>query len=60
MSQQANAIQRLVERKQTLELELAQVERDLDEATQREAHHGFDKAGHQRHELPNHIILGDE
>lgn len=60
MSQQAQVIQRLVERKQQLEDELMKVECELDAATQREAYREFGKATHQRHELPNHITLSDE
>lgn len=58
MSQEANRIQKLVERKQALEQELVRIDRELDAATN-DAIHGHMRERHEK-PLPNRIEFGGE
>lgn len=58
MSQEAKHIQKLVERKLELEQALANVERELDDATTTAMGNEIEHV--VRHPLPNRITLGDE
>jgi prefoldin subunit 5 len=56
MSQTANHIQRLVDRKRLLEEELTKLDRELDAVTMKAAHEGLEKTHYEKHPFENHII----